>query len=232
MCGIAVLTLSVLIIADVIVAAVIDPGTSTAETLLAAHPAMVATSTAAATVTPVPTSAPTPTASPTQRRTPEPKATSTSTPLRGKTDAAARRAFRTYWSDVVQVSVSALRSHDAAGSSLRSGDVVAASVELKKCQDIASSIARYSFSRSVDTGNASDREVLTAVKRVGDGLESECKSARAYLDTNDSSDFDATQARFSEVVDGLFQAEALARSKYERLGGNPGDLRSFKNSLP
>ncbi len=139
--------------------------------------------------------------------------------------------FRMYWRDVVRVSAAALKAHDRAGEDLRTGNTAHASVELKDCQDIANGIVPYAADLQVGVDNGSDFELLAAIKKVGDGLRYGCKSARSYLETNATSDFEDAKTRFADVVDGIFQSESLARSKYQRLGGKPDSLASFKTAV-
>jgi hypothetical protein len=139
--------------------------------------------------------------------------------------------FEKSWSDVVRVTIAAIRAHDTAGEYLRAGNDAAAAGELKTCEDAASGIVSASAGLSLGTARRSDSELAAALKKVGDGLEFGCKSARAYLTTNDPVDFADSHTRFDDVADQLFRAESLVRAKYQRLGGNPDDLISFKTAL-
>ena len=167
---------------------------------------------------------------PTAKPTSGPKAP-TAPPAAAKTDPEVLRNFSASWTDVVRISVAALKAHDSAGEYLRNEDVPAAYRELKNCQDSASSIVGQSFNLRLDPQNGSDRALLIAINKVGDGLESVCKSARSYFETKSPSDFADAKTHFANVVDGIFQAEQLARMKYHRLGGNPDALLSFKTAL-
>ncbi len=146
-------------------------------------------------------------------------------------DTKASGKFATSWTTIVRTSVSAFRAHDAAGEYLQNGNNVDAAAELGKCQATASAIVTDSFALPLDIKNRTDSELLTAVKKIGEGLTNGCKSARSYLDTNAPSDFTAAQAHFADVVEGLVQSESFARSKYQSLGGNPDTLLSFKTAL-
>jgi len=139
--------------------------------------------------------------------------------------------FRAAWGDVVRVSAAALKEHDRAGDDLRTGNVSRAGAELANCEDIASHIVSYSSGLEGGLDNGSDLEFLAAVKRIGDGLHDGCRSARAYLANNATSDFDDAKTRFADVVDAIVRAESLARAKYQRMGGNPNELASFKTAL-
>lgn len=205
-CGIIVTTLGIAIVTDVIAGAVLDRG----------NPAIAAA--------PSPTAAPISTAPATPNRSPRAKPIATPPPE-------ALRNFGLYWGDIVRVSAAALKAHDRAGEDLRTGNVAKAADELKYCQDTASGIAGYSSDLQLGVEDGSDLEFLAAIKKVGDGLQFGCQSARSYLDTNAASDFDGAKARFADVVDGIVQAETLARAKYQRLGGNPDSLLSFKTAL-
>ena len=206
LCGIIVTTLGIAIVTDVIAGGVLDRGAPA----VAAAPSPQATSIPAAPRTP--------------NRTPEAKPIATPGPE-------ALRNFGLYWGDIVRVSAAALKAHDRAGEDLRTGNVAKAVDELTYCQDTASSIGGFSSDLQLSIDNGSDLEFLAAIKKVGDGLQFGCKSARSYLDTNAASDFDSAKARFADVVDGIVQAETLARAKYQRLGGNPDSLLSFKTAL-
>ncbi len=205
-CGVAVTALSGMIIADTIIAPLRsdNPAMVTAQ---ATQPKAVVTRAPAATPAPAPTQAVV------------------------KTDTGALRNFSTSWAEVVRVSVAALKAHDAAGEYLQNENIPDASRELKNCQASASGIVSSSFHLRLDTENGSDRALLTAIKKVGDGLGSVCRSAQHYLATNSPSDFSDAKTHFANAVDGIFQAESLARSKYQRLGGDPDTLLSFRTAL-
>lgn len=141
------------------------------------------------------------------------------------------RTFSLSWRDVVRVSAAALKEHDRAGEDLRTGNVARATGELASCEDIASRVASYSSGLQVGLDSGSDLELLAAIKRIGDGLHDGCKSARTYLQTNATSDFDDARTRFADVVDAIVRSESLARAKYQRMGGNPDGLASFKTAL-
>ncbi len=141
------------------------------------------------------------------------------------------RMFSSSWRDVVRVSAAALKEHDSAGEDLRAGNVPRAAGELANCEDIASRVVSYSSGLQGGLDNGSDLEFLAAIKRIGDGLHDGCRSARSYLETNAASDFDDAKARFDEVVEAIVRAESLARAKYQRMGGNPDRLASFKTAL-
>jgi hypothetical protein len=241
MCGVTITALSVLIVADVIVAGARSE-TPALVTARAGHPPAASPSPPAATPTPAATRGPTPTPAPTQtpepqptasataKPTPEPKATETP-PAAPKPDPIALENFSSAWADIVRISVSALKAHDLAGEYLRKENIPQASRELKNCQDKASGIVSHSFNLRLDPQNVADRDFLIAINKVGDGLESVCKSARSYLETKSTSDFEDAKTHFANVVDGIVQAESLARSRYQRLGGNPDTLVSFKTAL-
>ena len=207
-CGVTVTALSVMIIADTIVAP-LRSDNSAMVTAQAMQPKAVATRVPAA--TPVPAPAPAQTVV--------------------KTDTEAVRNFSASWAEVVRVSVAALKAHDSAGEYLRNENIPDASRELKNCEASASGIVSSSFNLRLDTENSSDRALLTAIKKVGNGLGSVCRSAEHYLDTKSPSDFSDAKTHFADAVDGIFQAESLARSKYQRLGGDPDMLFSFKTAL-
>ena len=154
-----------------------------------------------------------------------------STPLAPKANAAALERFEKSWADVVRISVSAIQAHDSAGEYLRGGDPAAAAGELKKCEDTASGIVSESVKLPLDTGRHSDANLLAAIKKVGDGLEHGCKSARAYLDTSNPADFADSHTQFARIADEIVLSEALARVIYLRLGGNPDNLLSFTTAL-
>jgi hypothetical protein len=139
--------------------------------------------------------------------------------------------FSASWTDIVRTSVSALKAHDSAGEYLRSENIPAAARELKNCQTSAGEIVGHSFNLRLDPQVGADRNLLVAINKIGDGLENVCKSARSYLDTKSPSDFADAKTHFANVVDGIFQAESLARVKYRSLGGNPDTLLSFKTAL-
>ena len=234
-CGIGVTALSALVVADVLLAAPNRPVTSAMVAAQSVHPATTATPPPAATPTPARAATPTPTAAPTPTPTAAP--TATPTPARTPAPAAATanpevlRDFSVAWADIVRTSVAALKAHDAAGEHLRSENIPAASRELKSCQDRASGIVGRSFNMRLDPQNSGDRDFLIAINKVGDGLESVCKAARTYLGTRSPVDFADAKTHFSNVVDGIFQAEQLARVKYQHLGGDPDTLLSFKTAL-
>jgi hypothetical protein len=245
MCGVGVTALSALIVADVLLVPN-RPGPSAMVAAQSVHPA--ATASPQRTATPVPAATPTPTPTPTTTPTPTPRtpapapsvsATPQPTP-QPKTAAPPApptanpevlRDFSTAWADIVHISVAALKAHDSAGEYLRRENIPAASRELKSCQDRASGIVGRSFNMRLDPQRSADRDFLIAINKVGDGLESVCKSARSYLDTHSPSDFADAKTHFANVVDGIFQAEQHARSKYQSLGGNPDTLLSFKTAL-
>lgn|GEM_PF-3320418 len=214
MCGVVVATLGIAIVTDVIAGAALDRE----------PPAMAAASTPPATRPPTASPTLTPTAPPTPTRTPETRAVASP-------PAETLRNFSVYWGDIVRVSAAALKAHDRAGEDLRIGNIERAAGELKYCQETASGIASYSSYLQISIDNGSDLEFLAAIKKVGDGLQYGCKSARSYLETNAASDFEDAKSRFADVVDGIVQAETLARAKYQRLGGNPDSLLSFKTAL-
>jgi hypothetical protein len=230
-CGVTVTALSALIIADVVVAGARSekPAMVTAQST---HPAPAGTSAPAATPapTPSPTPTPAPAASPTAKPTPEPKATAAPSAV-PTTHPEVLQDFSIAWGEIVRISVSALKAHDSAGEYLRKENIPQASRELKTCQDRASGIVTHTFNLRLDPQNGSDRDLLIAINKVGDGLENVCKSARSYLETKAPSDFADAKVHFANVVDGIVQAESLARSKYQRLGGNPETLASFKTAL-
>ncbi|HEV2738042.1 MAG TPA: hypothetical protein VGU66_05635 [Candidatus Elarobacter sp.] len=189
MCGVTIVMLSALIIAEVIGAAVLDFGTPATVTAQPARPTVAGP------------------------------------------DTKALQEFSTSWATIVRVSASAFRAHDAAGEYLQHGDAVEAAAELKNCQATASGIVTDSRALPLDVKNRADSELLTAVEKIGEGLTNGCKSARSYLDTSAQSDFTAAHAHFSDVVEGLVQAESLARLKFQSLGGDPDTLLSFKTAL-
>jgi hypothetical protein len=246
MCGVSITALSALIVADVLLVPN-RPGPSAMVAAQSVHPAATAspqrTAAPAPTGTPVPTPTPTPTPTPpartpaptpnvpaTQQPTPQPKTTAPP-PAPPTANPEVLHDFSTAWADIVHVSVAALKAHDSAGEYLRTENIPAASRELKSCQDRASGIVGRSFNMRLDPQRGADRDFLIAINKVGDGLESVCKSARSYLDTHSPSDFADAKTHFANVVDGIFQAEQHARSKYQSLGGNPDTLLSFKTAL-
>jgi hypothetical protein len=200
-CGIAIVALSTLIVSEVIGAAVLDAREGAMAAPHAAPSALVAA------------------------------VLLTSAPSRTDTDTAALRNFRRYWADIVRVSASALKAHDRAGQDLRAGQAAPAAEELRYCQEVASGIAGSPSGLALDIDDGSDLELSAAVKKIGDGLVYGCKSARSYLQTNVAADFTDAKTRFDEVVDAIVQSESLARAKYQRLGGNPDALSSFKTAL-
>jgi len=216
------MALSSLIVGDVLAPPVLGSEKPATVTAQAAHPQAVTSSPVVATRAPTPTAAPT---------LSEPKTVMASQRPGSTTDSEALRSFRLYWGDIVRVSAAAVKAHDAAGEDLRTGHLVRASGELKSCQDTASGIVTYSSDLPLDIQHGSDLELVAAIKKVGDGLWHGCKSARSYLETNAASDFNEAKTRFSDVVDGIVQAEILARSRYQRMGGNPDTLPSFKTAL-
>jgi hypothetical protein len=167
----------------------------------------------------------------TAKPTPAPTATPSPAPSSRTADAQTLRTFRTYWAEIVRVSALALKAHDTAGEYLRRDDAARATVQLKKCQDTAPAIVSGSLRLPLDSANGSDSELMMAIKKVGDGLAYGCKSAQSYLNTNAPSDFTEAKAHFADVAEGIFQSESLARSKYQRLGGNPDSLVSFRFAL-
>lgn len=244
-CGITVAAASLVIIGYVGAPAVLgreQPATVTAQ---ASRPTPSATSTAEPARIPTPAPTPTATASPTPTATataaptttatpmPAPATTATPAPARAnrKTDTKAMQAFRTHWTDVVRVSVSAIQAHDAAGEYLRSGDAAAAAGELQRCQDTASSLVSQSVDLPRNTDTHFDMKLLTAIKKAGDGLGYGCKAARSYLDTNNPSDFADSHRYFDGVAEEIFRLETLARSEYQKLGGDPRSLLSFTTAL-
>jgi len=114
---------------------------------------------------------------------------------------------------------------------LHSGDSAAAAGELKRCQDTASSLVTQFADLPRDPRNHFDLRLLSAIKKVGDGLGYGCKSARSYLDTNNPTDFADSHRYFADVADDIFRSETLARSEYQNLGGDPSTLLSFKTAL-
>ena len=230
MCGIGVTALSALIVADVLLAAPNRPGTSAMVAAQSVQPAISASPRPAATPTPAPAATPAPTPAPTPKPTPQPRATAPPPPP-PTANPEVLHDFSTAWADIVRTSVAALKAHDSAGEYLRRENIPAASRELKSCQDRASGIVGRSFNMRLDPQRGADRDFLIAINKVGDGLESVCKSARSYLDTHSPSDFADAKTHFANVVDGIFQAEQHARSKYQSLGGNPDTLLSFKTAL-
>jgi hypothetical protein len=200
-CGLIIVALSTLIVSEVIGAAVLDARETARATPQVSHPELVAAA--------LPASAP---------RTAD-------------NDTEALRSFRRYWADIVRVSASALKAHDRAGEDLRTGHAAPAAEELRYCQEVASGIASYPSGLALDIDNGSDLELSAAVRKLGDGLVNGCKSARAYLSTNVAADFSEAKTRFNDVVDAIVQSESLARQKYQRLGGNPDALSSFKTAL-
>jgi hypothetical protein len=114
---------------------------------------------------------------------------------------------------------------------LRRENIPQASRELKKCEESASGIVTHTFNLRLDAQSGSDRDFLIAINKVGDGLESVCKSARSYLTTKSPADFADAKTHFANVVEGIVQSETLARLKYQRLGGNPETLLSFRTAL-
>ena len=236
MCGIGVTALSALIIADVLLAAPNRPGSSamvaaqSVQPAISASPRPAATPPPVASATPAPTPAPTPNAPATEKSTPRPRATATPPPP-PTANPEVLHDFSAAWADIVHTSVAALKAHDSAGEYLRSENIPAASRELKSCEDRASGIVGRSFNMRLDPQRGADRDFLIAINKVGDGLESVCKSARSYLATHSPSDFADAKTHFANVVDGIFQAEQHARSKYQSLGGNPDTLLSFKTAL-
>ncbi len=209
-CGFAIVALSAVIIGDVIALPALDRG---GPATVAAQPKLVAT--------PSPRPAATTTATP--RPTPAPRLPAA--------NAAALERFEKSWSGIVHISVSAIRAHDAAGEYLRGGDTTAAAGELKSCQDTASAIVTESVKLPLETVHHSDSNLLASIKKVGDGLGYGCKSARAYLDTGNPTDFANSRSRFAHVADEIVRSESLARMIYLRLGGNADDLLSFKTAL-
>lgn len=257
-CGLAVVGLSSLIIADVIVAPLFGTAKSGTAIARAVPPPVAMTSaphtspptparTPIATPAPTPTVTPPPTPSPTPTPVPSPSpsptvsvsekpapartATPWPAPSSRTADAQTLRTFRTYWAEIVRVSALALKAHDTAGEYLRRDDAAHATVQLKKCQDTAPAIVSGSLRLPLDSANGSDSELMMAIKKVGDGLAYGCKSAQSYLNTNAPSDFTEAKAHFADVAEGIFQSESLARSKYQRMGGNPDSLVSFRFAL-
>lgn len=248
-CGITVSAASLVIVGYVGAPAVLDrgqpamvtaqavrptaSGTSTGRPTRIPAPTPTPTATATASPTPPTTATPMPTATPAPAATAATTATPTATPAlaNSNTDTKTMQSFRAHWTDVVRVSVSAIRAHDAAGEYLRSGDVAAATGELKRCQDAASSLVSQSVDLPRTTEHHFDMKLLTAIKKMGDGLGYGCKAARTYLDTNNPSDFADSHRYFDGVADEIFRSETLARSEYRQLGGNPESLLSFKTAL-
>jgi glucose/arabinose dehydrogenase len=203
--GVTVVALSVLIVSEVIGAGLLEAG----------RPATMAAQAAAAKVGPTRTATPgpaTPAAAPTA-------------------DAEVLQSFSMAWSDVVRVTAAALKAHDSAGESLSHENIPAASHELENCEGSAAAIGAHAYPLRLDPQIVSDRDLLIAITNVGDDLQSVCRSARSYLDTRSAADFADAKTHFAKVVDGMFQAESLARQKYQRLGGNPDALLSFKTAL-
>ena len=148
-----------------------------------------------------------------------------------KTDPEALRNFGEGWARTVRITVAALKAHDTAGEDLRNENMAAATRELKHCQDGAGGIVSSSFNLRLDTTNGSDRQLLAAIQKIGNGLGRVCQSARSYLETKSAADFSDAEKHFDDVVAGIFQAQQLARLKYQSLGGDPDTLLNFKAAL-
>jgi hypothetical protein len=207
--GATVAALSLLIVSEVIGAALLDASAPAGATSQSARPA------------------PIPLAASTGDSAPPPQATR----MTAMAPAHLVRTFSAAWADVVRVSAAALKEHDKAGEDLRTGDVSRAAGELADCAEIASRVPSYAAGLQGGLDNGSDLELLAATKRIGDGLHGGCTSARAYIETSAPSDFDDAKTRFADVVEAIVRAESLARAKYQRMGGNPDNLASFKTAL-